>query len=338
MPERHLIFLTADHFEPESPDAVREWVKNYATMAERHRDADGRPPRHSWFCTGAEEWALEELSPACEKGLGEIEFHLHHGNDTSESLRRLIEKRKKTFVRFGALVCADDDSEQFAVMHGKWSLDNSRGAEHCGVNDELRVLRETGCFADFTFPAWGRMQPRKMNSIYYATDDPDEPKSYDDGTDVRVGGEATGDLMIFEGPGVLSGVPDRLARLKPLRILVDAAWLTCGVNSFFKATPLRIRRWVAANVHVKGRPEWVFVKVHTHGARRRHLYAHTGEQAHATYDHLEKAYNDGTEWALHYVTAREAYNIVKAAEAGMTGDQRDYRNFAIPPYRNSGKT
>jgi hypothetical protein len=34
------------------------------------------------------------------------------------------------------------------------------------------------------------------------------------------------------------------------------------------------------------------------------------------------------------VTAREAYNIAKAAEAGAAGNPNDYRNFLIPPYVN----
>jgi hypothetical protein len=37
---------------------------------------------------------------------------------------------------------------------------------------------------------------------------------------------------------------------------------------------------------------------------------------------------------LHYVTAREAYNLVKAAEAGCTGDPEQYRDYLIPPYAN----
>ena len=38
---------------------------------------------------------------------------------------------------------------------------------------------------------------------------------------------------------------------------------------------------------------------------------------------------------LHYVSAREAYNIVKAAEAGMQGNPGDYRDFHLPPPRAS---
>jgi hypothetical protein len=37
---------------------------------------------------------------------------------------------------------------------------------------------------------------------------------------------------------------------------------------------------------------------------------------------------------LHYVTAREAYNIARAAEAGHSGDPNDYRDFLVPPPAN----
>jgi hypothetical protein len=41
-------------------------------------------------------------------------------------------------------------------------------------------------------------------------------------------------------------------------------------------------------------------------------------------------YNDGTNYVLHYVTAREVYNIIKAAEAGMQGDPGQYRDYILP--------
>jgi hypothetical protein len=37
---------------------------------------------------------------------------------------------------------------------------------------------------------------------------------------------------------------------------------------------------------------------------------------------------------LHYMTAREAFNVVKAAEARMTGDPEKYRDYEIPKPRN----
>src|SRR5713101_1254028 len=94
----------------------------------------------------------------------------------------------------------------FGFIHGNWSLDNSRpDGRWCGVNNELQVLRETGCYADFTLPsAPSACQTRKINSIYYATDDPQRPKSHDTGTDVRVGGKPGGDLLIVQGPLALN--------------------------------------------------------------------------------------------------------------------------------------
>lgn len=56
-----------------------------------------------------------------------------------------------------------------------------------------------------------------------------------------------------------------------------------------------------------------------------------GAAADAMHAHLERAYNDGVRHVLHYVTAREAYNIIKAAEAGHAGDPNDYRDFELPP-------
>lgn len=32
---------------------------------------------------------------------------------------------------------------------------------------------------------------------------------------------------------------------------------------------------------------------------------------------------------LHFMTAREAYNVVKAAEAGLSGNPEEYRDFVI---------
>ena len=37
---------------------------------------------------------------------------------------------------------------------------------------------------------------------------------------------------------------------------------------------------------------------------------------------------------LHYMTAREAYNVAKAAEAGLSGNPEDYRDYKIPKPRN----
>src|SRR5437764_806781 len=71
-----------------------------------------------------------------------------------------------------------DGKTAWAFIHGNSGLDNGAGAEFCGVSTELRLVRELGCFADFTFPSlYSNAQPRVVNRIYMAHDD-QAPKSY----------------------------------------------------------------------------------------------------------------------------------------------------------------
>src|SRR5207248_2664160 len=91
--------------------------------------------------------------------------------------------------------------QRFGYVAGNSALDNGAGDDSLsGCDTELTALRDAGCYADFTFPSLGsRAQPRKTNSVYYATED-GRAKSYDAGADVAVGAAATGDLMLLQGP------------------------------------------------------------------------------------------------------------------------------------------
>ena len=95
--------------------------------------------------------------------------------------------------------------------------------------------------------------------------------------------------------------------------------------------PRRVDAWIRLGIGVVGRPEWVFVKAHCHGALARDREALLGQQADEMFSYLEAEYGSGR-YRLHYVTLREMYNIVKAAEAGLTGNPNDFRDFVIPPY------
>ena len=58
-----------------------------------------------------------------------------------------------------------------------------------------------------------------------------------------------------------------------------------------------------------------------------------GDAMDQAFTYLETAYNDGSRYVLHYVTARELYNIIRAAEVGETGDPAEYRDYRIKPPR-----
>jgi len=88
---------------------------------------------------------------------------------------------------------------------------------------------------------------------------------------------------------------------------------------------------VNQNIHVEGRPEWVFVKVHTHGAPDLQGASLLGEGGRIMHRALTGLYNDGRDWILHYVSAREMYNIAMAAMEGKTGNPADFRDYILKP-------
>lgn len=325
----HVMFFFTDHFEPHDQAAMDRWVEGYPKLAEKHRDADGKYPQHSWFwyfdkSDDPEKLRfLKQLAELTYRGFGEMELHLHHYNDNEESFLKKMGRALQLSQQTGALITKETHPRTtFGFIHGRWSLDNSRGPGDCGVNNELILLRRLGCYADFTHPSWGKMHPKVVNRIYYATDDPLKPKSYDRGKEMRVGAPGIGDLLIFEGPSVV--------RFKGFKPIYDHGEISADELPM----PERIDGWVKANVHVKGRPEWVFVKVFAHGALHGDSGAVLGAQAEQMYAYLEQHYNDGKRYVLHYVTAREAYNIAIAAEAGKTGNPNDFRDFTMAPYVN----
>jgi len=197
----HLLLCIADHFEPKrdgvSPAVARarvdRWIHDFPRLFGAFRDSDCRPPRHTFFypIDEYEPAHVEALASLCRAGFGEVEVHLHHEGDTADQLReQLLWFKEQLSARHGLLPRRRESGDRaYGFIHGNWALDNSRpDGRCCGVNNELDILRETGCYADFTLPsAPSPTQTRKINSIYYATDDPRRPKSHDAGIDVGAG-------------------------------------------------------------------------------------------------------------------------------------------------------
>ena len=334
---RHLMFCVADHFEPFSRsvgpeaalDRVARWVHEYPAVFSGIEDADGRGPQHTFFYP-AEEYRPEWISLLCElvaKGHGEVEVHLHHRGDTQEGLAKTL-LEFKTHLRTDHGLLGEDDSGniRYGFVHGNWALCNSLpNGDWCGVNEELTVLQKTGCYADFTFPsAPSPSQPHMVNAIYRAKDTPCRPRGHDRGGRVRTYSTADrNDLMIIEGPLALDWGRRKLGILPRLE--------TGTLDESNPATPHRLELWIKQGIGVFGRPEWIFVKVHTHGCLPGNRRVVLGEPMRSVHEYLANRYNDGRAWKLHYVTAREIYNIIRAAEDGEGDDPGLYRDFEIKP-------
>lgn len=319
----HVFLSIADHYEPMwggaamhvQRERVDRWLAEYPKLAAGIADSTGRPPQHTFFYP-AEEYIpehLDKLASLCRQGYGDVEIHLHHDNDTAESLRETLETFKHhIFDDHGLLRKSADGEITYGFVHGNWALNNSRpDGRWCGVNDELSVLRETGCYADFTMPsAPSPTQTRTVNRIYYAAGDPHRPKSHDTGTPARVGAQPPpGSLLLVQGPLGLDWSRRKYGLLPRLE--------NADLHGGFPPTLSRLRMWLHAGVHVLGQPEWIFIKLHTHGAPERNASMLLGEPMRAFHKALADYAARNPLLRYYYVTAHQMAQLVHQAEHGI---------------------
>ena len=175
------------------------------------------------------------------------------------------------------------------------------------MNNELDILRKTGCYADFTLPsAPSPTQTRKINSIYYAKDNPHEPKSHDRGVDVGTAPPPDNSLMLIQGPLLLDW----------RRRKIENGCL----QSSQPPDAHRLDLWLRANIRVPPRPDWRFVKLHTHCSPEANQKVLLGDAMIEFHGALSRRAEANPGFHFHYVTAREMYNLGAAAEAGYTGE------------------
>ncbi len=329
--EIDVILCIADHFEPHwggvsdevATSRVEKWIREYPIALGGFRDSDGRPPRHTFFypIDQYDARCVESLAGLCRAGFGEVEIHLHHDNDTAENLERTLRAWTERLAhRHGLLGRWPDGRIAYGFIHGNWALDNSRpDGRWCGVSNELGVLAHTGCYADFTMPsAPDPTQTRKINSIYYAKGCTGSRKSHDRGLQVGASPAPSDSLMLIQGP---------------LRLWWPHGLLPRIENGCLQAnqvpTMKRLDQWIKAGVGVPDRPGWRFVKLHTHGAVEANAGVLLGSAMVQFHTALQDRARRDQSFRFHYVTAREMYNLAKAAESGFPGSVAESLNFEV---------
>ncbi len=329
----HLLLCIADHYEPYWNDVgpevadgrVDRWVRDYPSYFADFQDSDGRPPRHTFFYPIDQYDAkhVDALASLCRAGFGEIEVHLHHHDDTSENLRATLLAHKELMALKHGIGARDSSTGEltYAFIHGDWALDNSRpDGRCCGVDDELNVLRETGCYADLTMPSYpSTTQTRKINSLYHAVDDPTRPKSHDWGFDVGSTPAPMDSLLMIQGPLTV----DWTRRVKGFLPRVENSCIQGNQAASIE----RLDAWLKARVQVPSRPDWYFVKLHTHGAPEANQKVLLEGPMVEFHKALARKAAADPSFHYHYVTARELANLVKAAEAGWRGSVDKVRDY-----------
>jgi hypothetical protein len=336
----HLMIALADHFEPSivpengslhAPCEEQErrmdfWCREYPSLADRWRDADGRPFVHTYFYP-AEQYnhrLIQQLAQHCQSGWGEIEVQLHHGipvPDTAENTRRqLVEFRDTLASEHGCLSYLDGSGPPtYGFVHGNFALANSAGGRCCGVDNEMQILADTGCYADMTLPT-GSFHPAqiaKINSLYECALPLGQRTPHRRGRDLRRGRVPKVFPLMIQGPLMLRLFASRF----------QSASIENGAIT--KRNPLsipRLRSWKRAAISVRGKPDWLFIKLHCHSMDPTQRDVVLGEPMRNFLRELMQGASQRSE-ILHFVSAREMVNIVLAACDGREGNPGEYRDY-----------
>jgi hypothetical protein len=310
-PPLERIWVTiADHHEPRwrhadlstAQSRVALWRSAWPAIARRCKpDSAGNAPRYTFFFPEEEyhPTLLEPLAEMVREGIADVEVHIHHDGEGRQNFIDRVSGFCSVLDSEHGLLRKRDGKLTFGFIHGNWALDNSRpDGRWCGLNDEIRILRDLGCYADFTMPSGDSpTQARLVNTIYYCNGELDQPKSYDQGIPVTPGGGVEGDLVMIPGPIGMRWRDRWLPRLE-----------TGELRYGNVATPYRVRRWVEIAPRIGGDS---FIKLFTHGAQEQNSSA-------LLHDVLESAFNLLVEEAsrrrcsVHFVSAWQMYLAIDA--------------------------
>jgi len=309
-PKRAWVAIT-DHYEPLGMGAsvetalgrVAQWRETWPRIAdEAPRDAAGQRPQYSFFYP-QEEYRRDLLDGIAEMvrlGVGDVEVHLHHDNEQRDTFIEKVTEFCRRLTDDHGLLRQQDGRTVFGFIHGNWALDNSRpDGRWCGLNGEIALLRDLGCYADFTMPsAPSATQGRVVNHIYWCTSNADNrPKSFDRGIEATAGGGRRGDLLMITGPLGLRFRERLLPRLE-----------TGEIAGYDLPTRLRVRRWFDLAPRIG---EDIFIKLFTHGAPEWNLEPLLNGGLGNLFEWLaEEANQRGIE--IHWATAWQMYQAASA--------------------------
>lgn len=338
----HLIIALADHFEPsimpengrlrasyeEQERRLEFWCREYPELAGAWRDSDGRSFVHTYFYP-AEQYdrrLIQQLAEHCRASWGEIEIHLHHGipaSDTAENTRRqLVQFRDALASDHGCLSYLDgSESPKYVFVHGNFALANSAAGRFCGVDDEMQVLADTGCYADLTLPAapFHPAQIAKINSLYECALPLSQRAPHRRGRDLERGRSPEVFPLMIQGPLMPHFFPSRFRR----------AGIENGAITRWNPLSLsRLRLWKQAAITVRGRPDWLFIKLHCHGMDPTQQDAVIGPPMRKFLRELVEGAEQRGE-ILHFASAREMVNIILAACDGREGNPGEYRDYRL---------
>lgn len=318
----NIYLMICDHYQPFWGHASQEiaehrvvtWCREYPRIAREHTDWRGKSPVHTFFYSEEDynPQFLDSLSRLSKEGIADVELLVSHQHDTPANFKRKIDEfRDVLFYHHGLLRKNEMGQIKYGFIHGYGALNNSRPDQRwCGVDNEIPILKESGCYADFTYPYASYVtQPSNVNSIYFASDISCKPGAHKLGYCAQRDVWSEEDLLLIQGPLALNW--------KNRHFLLFPSIENGSLSITSRFTEARADLWVKTAVSIPGQANHLFIKLFTHGAidhTIRYLFSENGLSQ--LWNYLESRYNDGENYRLFYVSAWEMYNTIKELCAG----------------------
>lgn len=311
-PAKRLWVSLTDHFEPHGNTTLdnafkrmAKWTDRWPTIAaSAPKDANGRPPVFTMFYPQEEYQRdlLNIIADLCRTGTCDTEVHIHHFNENAAGFVEKLSRFIATLRGEHGLLHEHNGRTVFGFIHGNWALDNSHPTGFgCGVRGELQLLRDLGCYADFTMPSIpSPTQGRIVNKIYWTTGDPSRPRGFDCGIEATVGGGTRGDVLMVTGPLGLRYKDRLMPRIE-----------TGELAHYDLPTPYRAERWLALAPRIG---DDIFLKLFGHTAREDNAAAMLGDGSKpAGFDLLFRYVHEAAQkhnLELHWASAYQMYRAI----------------------------
>lgn len=312
----HVYFSICDHFQPFAGFVSQEiaehrvvtWQKEYTLCAQKHSDSHGNHPVHTFFYSEEDynPHFTDELSKMVRDKIADVELMIPHQNETIPNIKRKIEEfRDVLFHHHGLLRKNNSGKIVYGFIHEyRAKKNNDKSNWFTNTSKRLSLLKETGCYADYSFPSdTNTIVPPVLNSIYFANVNSNEfhtnPTNYSAAKNVW----SEKDLLFIQGSLFLNW-NKRFWGMTPK---IENGSLS-HLNHF---TPDRADLWVKKGIHINGIKNHIFIKLFTHGAIDHTIRYFFGENGlEQLWSYMEKNYiND--KYELHYVSAFNMYEIIR---------------------------
>ncbi len=282
----------------------------------------GEQPRHTLLHREGpvERDAALQLAAICHEAACEVELHAGPVYSTVDRLREGLLRTTTALAEAGLLARDPDGAPTFAFYEEASAVE----ALGCDRVDFAAMLRETGCYAHIEDPSAGSgADAAPTNSLYYTSTQP--------GNCARVC------RRVYADREQRLGIERELLTVqRPLAI--DWSRRRCGILPRLEAgilspsdppTVSRLETWLDCRISVKGRPNWLFITLINKGGIAEDALGSYFKQMRAFYDGISTLASLNPSIRFHYATAREAVNMIHAAEAAHSGDPAQFRDYRL---------